>query len=464
MSARYKLIGAALACLLVGAGLPAASSAGVRPFISPTPRPTNALERPTDHPDPNRNEYTVRQAPRSPACGPHFCVHWVAKGPDAPNLKDSDADGVPDYVERVLSTAEYVYSVENGALGWQPPKPDGKLGGGKDKTDIYLLQLGGALFGYAAPDQGQASKEHRLPRRLYGYLVLDNNYARSEFPGTKQGNDLEVTLAHEYNHILQFGYDAFQDTWFAEATATWMEDQVYGEVNDYLRYVHSWVRGYDTPVAGNDYREYGSAVWNHWLAARYGPEIIRSAWERAIHFKPAGFSVAAYDSAIRAAGSSNFNRDFALFSRDVAEWRIEEAFGEGNLYPDVPRQGGLSTSPSAPPVERSLNHTTFQLLRVDAPAGKAVVVRAKAPGGVAAALALVGRVGPERSGYTVSDTRYKPRGGWMQVKLEDPGAYNRITAVVVNADTKAIGFDPRRLDWGYTGDGEPFKIKARVVR
>ncbi|HWB69875.1 MAG TPA: MXAN_6640 family putative metalloprotease, partial [Solirubrobacterales bacterium] len=432
MSARYKLIGASLACLLIWIVSPAASSASMHPFIAPAPRPTDALARPTDHPDPNRNEYTVRQAPRSPACGPHFCVHWVAKGPDAPNPKDSDGDKIPDYVERVLGAAEYVYSVENGTLGWQPPKPDGKLGGGKDKTDIYLLQLGGALFGYAAPDKGQASKKHQLPRRLHGYLVLDNNYARSEFPGTRQGNDLEVTLAHEYNHILQFGYDAFQDTWFAEATATWMEDQVYGEVNDYLRYVRSWVRGYDTPVAGNNYREYGSAVWNHWLANRYGPEIIRSAWERAIHMKPAGFSIAAYDSAIKAAGSSNFSHDFALFSRDVAEWHIEKAFGEGSLYPDVPRQGGLPTAPSAPPEERLLNHTTFQLLRVDARGGKAVVVRAKAPGGVASALALVGRVGAERSGYTVSSMRFKRRGGWMQVKLRDPGEYSRITAVLVN--------------------------------
>ena len=46
-----------------------------------------------------------------------------------------------------------------------------------------------------------------------------------------------MTLAHEYNHILQFGYDAYQDAWFAESTAVWMEDQVYNGINDYLRYV-----------------------------------------------------------------------------------------------------------------------------------------------------------------------------------------------------------------------------------
>ena len=79
-----------------------------------------------------------------------------------------------------------------------------------------------------------------------------------------------MTLAHEYNHILQFGYDAFQDAWFAESTATWMEDQVYNGIDDYLRYVRRWVKRWDTPLTTSSIKEYGSAVWNQWLAHRYG--------------------------------------------------------------------------------------------------------------------------------------------------------------------------------------------------
>ncbi len=51
-----------------------------------------------------------------------------------------------------------------------------------------------------------------------------------------------MTFAHEYNHILQMGYDAYQDAWFAESTATWMENQVYDGIDDYLRYVRRWVK------------------------------------------------------------------------------------------------------------------------------------------------------------------------------------------------------------------------------
>jgi hypothetical protein len=446
---------------LAGA-VPSLGSSSQKPFIAPEPRPTEVRGRPTDDPDPNRNAYTVPQAPRSPACGPNFCVHWVAEGIDAPSLTDSDGDGIPDFVEQVLRVAEHVHAVENGKLGWREPKSDGRMGGGNGKTDIYLSQIGGELFGYAAPDSGQASRRHRMPRRLHGYLVLDNDYSPFEFPGTTPTHDLEVTLAHEYNHILQFGYDAFQDPWFAESSATWMEDQVYNGINDYLRYVRRWVHLYKTPLTTSSIKIYGSAVWNEWLAHRYGVSIVRKAWARAIRTRPGGFSVAAYEAAIRAAGPSDFSRDFAHFAADVAEWRTGEGFRESYLYPDMPRQGTLPLN--GPTLTRTLNHTTFELLRVHDRGGRAVAVHLTAPRGVETGLALVGRVGSERHGHTVTRRSFSRSGGRLRVRLPGPGRFNRITAVVVNADGRADGFDPRRLDWRYLADRVPFEIRGEAVR
>jgi hypothetical protein len=418
--------------------------------------------RPTDHPDPNRNAYAVPEAPKSPGCTAHFCVHWVAEGIDAPDLTDSNGDGVPNYVERVQKVAEHVYSIENGKLGWRDPKSDGRKGGGRGKTDIYLDQIGGALFGYAAPDRGQATKGHRLPRHLHGYLVLDNNYAPQEFPGTTPEHDLEVTIAHEYNHILQFGYDAYQDAWFAESSAVWMEDQVYNGINDYLRYVRRWVKRYDTPLTANSIKEYGSTVWNKWLTRRYGRSIIRRAWAGAIHTKPGGFSVSAYDAAIEASGPSDFSRDFVHFSSDLPEWRTDRVFPEGNLYPDVSRQGTLPTTGRV--LDRELNHTTFQLLRVHARDGRAVTATAVAPRGIASGLALVGRIGSERHGHAVDVQTYRANGGEMTVRLPRPGRFSRITAVLVNADASAAGFSARRLDWAYLTESVPFEVSARLTR
>ncbi|HEY5052392.1 MAG TPA: MXAN_6640 family putative metalloprotease, partial [Solirubrobacterales bacterium] len=413
MRAPRHLIGASLACLLLCAAPPALASAAQKPFEAPLARPTD--HRPTSRNAPNRSAYTVPQAPKSPFCAKNFCVHWVSVGVDAPNAADangiSDGDGIPDYVEHVIAVAEHVYSIENGKLGWRDPKSDGTEGGGNGKTDIYLANIGGELFGYAAPDRGQASKAHRIPRRLHGYLVIDNDYAPSEFPGTTQTDDLEVTLAHEYNHILQFGYDAYQDAWFAESTATWMEDQVYNGINDYLRYVPRWTQRFDTPLTTSSIKEYGSAVWNHWLSHRYGQAIMRSAWARAIHTKPGGFAIGAYESAIHAAGGPGFSRDFAAFARDVTEWRTDSVFPEGSLYPDAPRQGNLSVDGASR--VRDLNHTTFQLIRVGDRTGKAVTVSATAPRGISSAVALVGRIGSERHGRVISRMNYRQGGGPM---------------------------------------------------
>ncbi len=452
MRARLLILAAVA---FAAAALPAAASAAPH-------RPAQVFARPGGGIDPSRNSYTVPEAPQSPDCGPDFCVHWVDEGLDAPSLKDSNGDGVPDFVERVLAVAEHVHQVENVKLGWREPLSDGTLGGGHGKTDIYLTELGDEqLFGYAAPDRGQRGANGVAPKRLHGYLVLDNDYNAFQFPHTEPGHDLKVTLAHEYNHILQFGYDAYEDPWFAESSAVWMEDQVYNGINDYLRYVKRWVKLWDTPLTQSSIKEYGSAVWNEWLAHHYGRTIVREAWADAAGASPPDFSVAAYERAIRAAGNSTFGRDFSRFAADCAEWRTGIGFRESYLYPDLPRQGTLRLG--APPRTHKLNHTTFTLLSVHAHRGSAVEVHVEAPEGVAAGLALVGRVGSERHGHTVKALDYSEGGGKLVATLPDPGRFQRITAVVVDADTAARGFSTRHLDWRYQ-QAEPFRVSGSVVR
>jgi hypothetical protein len=446
----------------ISQAVPSLASPSQQPFVPPRPRPTEARGRPTDNPDPNRNAYTVPEAPRSPVCDANFCVHWVATGLDAPKLTDTDQDGVPDYVETVVRIAEHVHAVENGKLGWREPKSDGRKGGSRGKTDVYLSEIGNQLFGYAAPDPDQGTRRNPVPRRLHGYLVLDNDYSPFEFPHTTPVHDLEVTLAHEYNHILQFGYDAYQDPWFAESTATWMEDQVYNGINDYLRYVRRWIHRYDTPLTTNSIKEYGSAVWNAWLARRYGRSIMRKAWARAIHVRPGGFSVNAYESALRAAGHETLSEAFTRFAAAVAEWRTGRGFRESALYPDMPRAGSIPLN--GRPLTTSLNHTTFALLSVPRRHGRAVVVRAFAPGRTTAGLALVGRIGEGSDGRVVTRIAFRRHGGRLKVRLPDPGRFTRLTAVVVNADAQADGYSPRLLDWLYLTDRVPFQVAGRIVR
>jgi hypothetical protein len=128
----------------------------------------------------------------------------------------------------------------------------------------------------------------------------------------------------------------------------------------------------------------------------------------------------------------------------------------------MPRQASLPRD--GRPLKRYLNHATFQLLGVHARGGRAVVVEAVAPRGVDAGLAVVGRTGSELHGHAVSRLRFEPNGGALTVRLPRPGRFRRITAVVVNADTSARGFDAARLDWNYLTDTAPFRVRAEVVR
>jgi Family of unknown function (DUF6055) len=428
-------------------------------------RADRLLARPSDRRDPLGDSWSAPEAPASPACSTNFCVHWVERTRDAPSLRDRngflDGDRVPDYVEVNLFVAEQAFSVENVKLRWRQPKSDRRKGGARGKTDVYLADVGGAgLFGYAAPDREQARPGGGFPRSLYSYLVMDDDYNRRQFPGTNQLDDLTVTLAHEYNHVLQFSYDVYQDVWMLEATAVWMEDKVYDVVNDYLRYMRRWAKRQHVPLTASSIKVYGSVVWNVWLEQRYGADVIRRAWAGTRRARPVGFSVASYGRAIRGAGRSTFNRDFARFSRDVAEWRTATVFPEGRSFPDLGRSGRLRSGRA---VVRRLNHTTFKLLAVRPVRARAVRVTLRVPGNTAAALALVGRIGGERRGRVVSRLRFKRRGGRISLALGRPGRFNRLTAVIVNADTKQRGFSNRRFDWLYTRNRVPFTVTARLI-
>lgn len=424
------------------------------------------LARPTDgSADPQDSGYATSEAPGSPSCGPNFCVHWVATGEDAPDPTDANGNNVPDYVDLARDTSENVHNVENGQLGWREPKSDGALGGGDGQVDVYLKQLGGqGLYGYAAPDPNQ--QPTKSDHSLFAYLVLDNDFQKSEFPTYQSPTTpLEVTLAHEYNHVLQFTYDFLQDTWFLESTATWMEGKVYPAAFDYLQYLPGWVRLQDVPLTqfnsnNRDDRAnvkvYGTSVWNKWLDNRYGQEVVRGAWEDSIGTSPQSFGVAAYDQSIREHRGKGFAAEFSRFAAATAEWQATgSGFPEGSRYPEVPR---VADTPVNGSLAGKLNHTTYALVDVGASSAPRIKLGVRAPAGVASAVALVGlESGTNQATVTVRDM---PKGGVGSVTLDDPSRFNRVTAVLINADTRVIGASDTTGDWIYRADNQAFAARV----
>ena len=304
-------------------------------------------------------------------CSAHFCVHYVRKTRDAPSLQDADGDGFPNYVEQVSTQAEKSYRVEVGQMGWKRPRADDGRGG-SNKTDIYLSQIGEGFYGYAATDPGQTTSRFPRRRSRYTYMVIDNNFSRAEFGAPPEGT-AAVTIAHEFNHVLQFTYDVLQDAWMDESTATWMENEVFPNVDDYFNYVRGWARESRVPLTSAGFPKlYGSAVWLQWLAERHGARVVRQAWQRAQKIKPAGFSVRVFNSAIKRTSRSNFARSFARFAANTAEWRVNRRFPEGFSFPRVRRAGHLVPGRT---VKRRLHHTGYQLLRVPVPDDNPRVLR-----------------------------------------------------------------------------------------
>ena len=400
-----------------------------------------------------------REAYPSPGGG--FIVHYVPVSSDAPSLADGGDPGtIPDYVEQVAARADSSEAVENAALGWPQPKSDGVRGGGTDVTDIYLADIcepGACVFGYAGPDD-RSGTCRRPPFKCFGYLVLDNDYATDEFDYPDPDIPLSVTLAHEYNHILQFRLDAMQDGWMLESTAVWAEEQVFPAANDWLFYVDAWARQPQEPItkfgAGGGLRVYGTAVWNHWLdlGAGYGPDVVLDSWRSSRRRSPKDHGISAYNRGIRQHGGRGFSYEFGRFAAATAEWRVPNGdFPDQSEFHDVKRQGALRRGGAGKRFE--LDHTTYRLLRVDPGSAEVLKLRVRAARGVHTAIALVGRDGPATTGDVRTRVSYSRRGGKDSIRLANAPAFERITAVVVNADGRV-----RRGD--YIRDNKRFRASV----
>ena len=281
-------------------------------------------------------------SPAGRLCGAHVCVHWVedtsddAVQGDANN--DADISTVPAWVRTTLATMESVYAKEVTSLGYRAPLPDGTLGG-NSKVDVYLADVGDAgQYGYCQTDQPNPDRT----RTVFGFCVLDNDYSPSQYRTNTPLENLRVTAAHEFFHVVQFAYDWTEDFWLMEGTAAWMEDEVYDGVNDNLQYLGESPLSY--PYVPLDYWEpnvympYGSWVFWKFLSESTGPGatdnpgVVRKVWDAAAG---SAYSTQALKRVLVARGS-NFPRTFSRFGT----WTRHPAryFSEGRYhkYPRAP--------------------------------------------------------------------------------------------------------------------------------
>jgi hypothetical protein len=284
-------------------------------------RQANALlARPTDGAnDPYGTGYDYTDArghgaatDATPECGVHFCIHYVTGSDDQPtDLTDANKNTFPDYVDAVLARMESVWTYEVGTRGYRAPATDGKTGGDA-RMDIYLANVSAQrLYGYCAPDTPVPGQQWRAA----AFCVLDNDFVG--FPTSPEAS-LKVTAAHEFFHTIQFNYDAGEDHWIMEATATWMEERYADEINDNRQYLPaSQMHKPGTPLDtfSDNGEQYGNWIFFERLTHRYGYDAVKRMWQLMDASKgaPDLFSVAAVQRVLEAK-KTTFPRFYAQFA------------------------------------------------------------------------------------------------------------------------------------------------------
>ena len=297
--------------------------------------------------------------------GGHFKIHYTTTGTDAifqPGVDTHPADGVPDYVNRCADFFDSSWAKEVVSLGYSPPLSDDwyQPNGGDGKYDIYLKNINEGYYGYTQADTS-------LPARSFSYtsfIVVRNDYSNKCVGHEDPLDCLRATAAHEFFHAIQFGYDAFEfeyddpdnintyKYYWIEMSATWMEDIVFDQVNDYLYYVASFFRHPDwslktfilsSIVKDSVFHAYGSCVWPIFLSEKFDVDIIKDIWEEcakvpgnnAIDY-PGGES--ATDKALKARGSTfeDAFREFTVWNYFTgSRARTQLFYSEGNLFPQI---------------------------------------------------------------------------------------------------------------------------------
>lgn len=188
----------------------------------------------------------------------NFRIHYTLEGDDATTTS---------FVQSVADTVEEVLAIQVGQIGWVRP-PSDMLEGGDGRYDVYITNITDA-YGYASSSSPAGDNPNTAVVEEYArpaYLNLDNDY--SDYDDPIQA--MRATAAHEFHHIIQYGYDYADFQWYYESTASWMETVTFPAQEEATIYVGD-VFTYPEICFGaqGEADVTGGAVYGSWLFLEY---------------------------------------------------------------------------------------------------------------------------------------------------------------------------------------------------
>jgi hypothetical protein len=287
--------------------LPVLACAFALTFSTQAAQAAGTILRPT-----SGGTYAYSAPEATPYVTARAVVHYVATGPQAPPLTDADGNGIPDYVQQVGADADVALAYYE-QHGFRQPLPD--TAGPDTKPDIYVDTLATGVFGLTLTES-QAEG---------GTFVLVS--PNLDVSTTNPHGSVDITVAHELFHVIQFSYFANDQIplWAAEGSAAALSMLVFPRVEDLVMtdYLDSWLRSPWLPLY--DERKscvhcYGGAWW--WLyLADLSPKILPRYFARLQADDRRGKStrvgVSQLDAALKESGVGSLDHVFTRFSMSL---------------------------------------------------------------------------------------------------------------------------------------------------
>jgi len=293
----------------------------------------------------------------------HFRIHYAGSGSDAPPPASTDGS-TPDWIKTVAATFEDVYTSYK-SMGYRMPQDmRGAL------YDVYLRDFAARkIYGQTTSEQPAPSSGYQ--NAYFSYVEIDNNFTDPIYkPGTYTPlQSLQITAAHEFHHAVQYSYNIFFDVWYAEATSTWFEDELYDAVNQNQNYITAWFGNsslsLDTATSTTTGGGYGRWIFNRYLTEAFGSTIIRGVWEKLAGINSSGNNadipmVPVLEGLLSTSYSSSLGANFFSFAKRVyqRDWKTHTA-EISSIHPYTPVSSFTTYPVSSSSTKVSLPHYSF---------------------------------------------------------------------------------------------------------